>query len=374
MPRTTVVAVFDTYAHAERAVNDLTSVGYTRDRIQLTANESATATAGAESGSPGAAHHDETLGERISHFFSSMFGGHDDSGDVDDYSQAVHRGGAVVSVSAETEDEADKAADVMTASGAIDIQERAQQWRESGGTGGTTGTAGGLSGSARGDFNAQQGEKVIPVVNEELQVGKRRRERGGVRIYTHMEQSPVEEQVRLEEDRVRVERRPADRPATDADVAAFKEGTIEVHETVEEPVIAKRARVVEEVVVNKETTQRTETVNDSVRHGEVDVEKLGGSTSTRSSAGAMKNYDEYDADYRSHWQSNYGTAGGDYEQYLPAYRYGSMLGEDERYRNRQWNDVESDARRDWETRYPGGPWDKFKAAVRSGWERVTGKR
>jgi uncharacterized protein (TIGR02271 family) len=372
MPRNIVVAVFDTYPHAERAVDDLASVGYARDSIRLTANEGATATATAESGAGNAAHQHETLGERIGHFFSSLFGGHHDRTDVGDYSEAVHRGNAVVTVIAASEDEADKAADVLNASGAIDIQERAQQWRESGRAAGAPQE---LSGSTRGEFNASEGETVIPVVNEELQVGKRRRDRGGVRIYTHMDESPVEEQVRLQEERVRVERRPADRPATDADVAAFKEGTIEVHETVEEPVIAKRARVVEEVVVNKETTERTQTVNDSVRHGEVDVEKLGeGGASRSQSSGSMKNYDEYDTDYRSHWQSNYGVAGGAYEQYLPAYRYGSMLGEDERYRNRQWNDIESDARRDWETRYPGGAWDKFKAAVRHGWERVTGKR
>jgi len=371
MPGNTVVGVFDTYAHAERAVNDLTSAGYARDRIELTANEPSTATATAQSGARDTARHDETLGERISHFFSSLFGGHDDREDASYYSEAVRRGSAVVTVHAASEDEAERAADLLNASGAVDIDERAQQWRENGWSGGS---AQGLSGSTRGEFSAGAGEKVIPVVDEELQVGKRRRERGGVRIYTHMDESPVDEQVRLQEERVRVERRPADRPATEADVAAFKEGTIEVHETVEEPVVAKRARVVEEVVVNKETTERTERVSDTVRHGEVDVEKLDAGSAARPAAGAMKNYDEYDADYRSHWQSAYGTAGGAYEQYLPAYRYGSMLAEDDRYRNRQWDDIEADARRDWETRYPGGAWNKFKAAVRHGWDRVTGKR
>ncbi|MGE5524062.1 MAG: YsnF/AvaK domain-containing protein [Rhodospirillaceae bacterium] len=363
MPRNTVIGVFDSYAHAERALNDLAAAGFSRDRVNVSANEAATATT-AE------ATRDESFGERIAHFFRSLFGAHDDRADAAYYSEAVRRGSTVVCVHAATEDEADKAADVLNASGAIDIQERAKGWRESGRAGTTTE---GLSGSAPAEFRGGEGEKVIPVVSEELQVGKRRRERGGVRIYTHMDESPVDEQVRLREERVRVERRPADRPATEADVAAFKEGTIEVRETVEEPVVAKRARVVEEVVVDKETTERTEKVNDVVRHAEVDVEQLGPGGAPRAASGT-KTYDEYDADYRSHWQTSYGTAGGAYEQYLPAYRYGSMLGEDERYRNRSWNDIEADARRDWETRYPGGAWDKFKAAVRYGWERVTGKR
>jgi len=41
------------------------------------------------------------------------------------------------------------------------------------------------------------------------------------------------------------------------------------------PVVAKTARVVEEVVVGRETTERTETVKDTVRREEVEVSKDG---------------------------------------------------------------------------------------------------
>ena len=73
----------------------------------------------------------------------------------------------------------------------------------------------------------------------------------------------------------RVERRPVDRPATEADLAAFKEGTIEVRESAEEAVVAKKARVVEEVRVGKEVNDRSETITDTVRRTEVDVDKVG---------------------------------------------------------------------------------------------------
>ena len=45
--------------------------------------------------------------------------------------------------------------------------------------------------------------------------------------------------------------------------------------TAEEPVVAKTAHVVEEVVVGREATERTETVKDTVRREEVDVAKDG---------------------------------------------------------------------------------------------------
>jgi stress response protein YsnF len=48
---------------------------------------------------------------------------------------------------------------------------------------------------------------------------------------------------------------------------------VEIRETAEEAVVAKSARVVEEVVVGKESSQRTEAVNDTVRGTEVEVER-----------------------------------------------------------------------------------------------------
>lgn len=119
-----------------------------------------------------------------------------------------------------------------------------------------------------------EGEIHVPVVEEQIRIGKRTVETGGVRVHSRVKEVPVEESVRLREERVRVERRPADRPVTDADVRAIKDGDIEVTERSEEAVVAKGARVVEEVVVNKEVVERDETVRDSVRRTEVEVEKL----------------------------------------------------------------------------------------------------
>jgi uncharacterized protein (TIGR02271 family) len=125
-----------------------------------------------------------------------------------------------------------------------------------------------------------RGEARVPVVEEELQVGKREVERGGVRVESRVEERPVEEQVTLREEHVRVERRPVDRPVGDAE-GLFREGTLEVSERAEVPVVAKEARVVEEVVVNKEVGERTETVRDTVRRTDVNVEEVEGTTDKR---------------------------------------------------------------------------------------------
>jgi uncharacterized protein (TIGR02271 family) len=369
MARNTVVGVFDNHAEAERAVTALANAGIDRDDIHTSANAgaSALATHAAAADATTHSHDGEGLGERIRHFFGSLFG-RDDDDDTTYYSEAVRRGSVIVTVDSDSAEQADRAADVLNECGAVDVDARANEWRQSGWAGSPP--------SARPVRDAATArETVIPVVKEELRVGTRRRECGGVRIYTHMEEAPVQEHVTLHDERAVVERRAVDRPATEADFAAFKEGTIEVRETIEEPVVAKTARVVEEVVVGKEVSERTETVSDSVRRGEVDVQQLGG-TAAGEATRARRDIEtlDDDASYRRHWQTNYATAGGRYEDYEPAYRYGSTLARDERYRNRDWNDIEGDARRDWETRYPGSTWERIKAAARHGWERVTGRR
>jgi uncharacterized protein (TIGR02271 family) len=113
-------------------------------------------------------------------------------------------------------------------------------------------------------------EQVIPVAEERLQVGKRDVSHGRVRIRSYVVETPVEEQVTLREERVAVERRPVDRAL--GDEQAFQERTIEAEERGEEAVVSKEVRVTEEVVVRKESDQRTETVSDTVRQTQVEVE------------------------------------------------------------------------------------------------------
>ena len=60
--------------------------------------------------------------------------------------------------------------------------------------------------------------------------------------------------------------------------APFREGAMEITEQSEIPVVKKEARVVEEVSVNKDVTERDEKVKDSVRNTEVNVEPLNNNT------------------------------------------------------------------------------------------------
>lgn len=126
-----------------------------------------------------------------------------------------------------------------------------------------------------------EGEMAIPVIEEEIRIGKRAVETGGVRVSTHVEERPVEESVTLHEERVHVERRAVNEPVAAGNVEAFKEGVVEVSLMGEEVVAQKQARVVEEVVINKETIEHQETVRDTVRRTDVEVEQIDGADTLR---------------------------------------------------------------------------------------------
>ena len=127
---------------------------------------------------------------------------------------------------------------------------------------------------------------VVPVVEEDLIVGKREVDRGGVRVFRRIVEEPVSESVNLHEEHVVFERRTVDRAVTEADLARAGQ-TLELTETEEVPVISKTSRVVEEVRVGKVESDRTETIRDTVRHTEVDVEPL--EADTRSDLSSTSN-------------------------------------------------------------------------------------
>jgi uncharacterized protein (TIGR02271 family) len=116
-----------------------------------------------------------------------------------------------------------------------------------------------------------EGEQVIPLSEEQLDVGKRTVDRGTTLVRRYVVEKPVEETVTLRGERVTVERRQPIETTAAPGTGAFEERVVEVRETAEEPVVAKTARVVEEVVVGREATERTETVKDTVRREEVEV-------------------------------------------------------------------------------------------------------
>lgn len=370
----TLIAVFDNRGDAQAALDELITAGFSRQEVRLT--EGDPTAGGSAIAATDTDTSDTSIGASIKNFFLNLFGT-DDSEHASRYSAAVTHGHYVLTLTAPDEPEVERAADIVERHGPVDIDETSALWSGAGTPAAgarqqaasmSQQSAGSVQGQAQGNVQGGvQGSQqraqtatdatgtAIPVIQEELRVGKRAVERGGVRIFKRVVETPVQETVALREEHVNVERRPVNQPIDPADVAAFEEKSIELHETAEEPVVQKTARVVEEVVVGKEVQERTEQISDTVRHTEVDIERLAGQAD-----------DDY---YRSHWQSNYASSGS-YDDFVPAYSYGNSMAGSDQYRGRRWDEVEPTLRTDWESRYPDSAWERVKAAVRHGWERV----
>jgi len=380
----TLVALYDTVTDAEQVVQALIADGFSRSDIRLALDHTKSRTAPSASVERDAAYEGANLLDTL----ADLGVPHDEAYA---YVEGVRRGGALVVVES-SDDRAERGMEILRRLHPVDIHERTAQWRQEGWTGSdaTAMTSTPRASAATATRSAQeqaratarvdqgtrtrrvegQEEVTVPVVEEDIAIGKREVERGHVRIYSRVKEQPVEESVRLREEKVTVERRPVNRPATDADVAAAAaQQVIEVTETVEEPVVNKQARVVEEVVVHKEVDEHTETVRGTARHTEVEVQRTPEDATTAQRVTAPQGFTAYDATFREHYTTAFANSGAAYAVYEPAYRYGYELGTNERYRGRDWSTLEAEARRDWEARHPS-TWERFKDAVRYGWNSV----
>jgi stress response protein YsnF len=262
MPHT-VAAIFESESQANQARSELISLGIPSDDI-FVRNDTGQAQRASST-------EDADEGTGIAGFFKRLFGFDDEEDDrTTYYSRAIGEGRYLVAVDASTDDQAERAADMMQRLGALDIDDDIGDLDVSRGParpGAQADTA------PMSDEIPVLGHAKTPAVEEDLQAGKRTLRRGGVRVYARAYDIPVEEKIRLREERAAVNRRPADRPATEADLAALNQGrTLEVSERVEEPIVGKRVRFVEEA--GKQVNERMENRRDKVRKTDLSVGQL----------------------------------------------------------------------------------------------------
>lgn len=254
----TVVGIFDEYEDAVAARDKLMDAGIDTDSIQVASER-------------GEQYVQEPEQPDRRGFFARLFGLGDSDENAGHYAEAVRRGSTAVTVTVDDDIRVETVSRVLDECGAIDVDERVDRWRQSGYTGFDA------KAPVYGDEDIQRERERFQVVQEDLKIGKRDVSGGRVRVHRRVSETPVEETVELRSERAEIERRPVDRPATEADLqqAFGDKSTIEITEHSEEPVVSKTARVVEEVDVGKKVSTRTEKVRDSVRRTDVEVENAG---------------------------------------------------------------------------------------------------
>jgi stress response protein YsnF len=207
----------------------------------------------------------------------------------------------------------------------------------------------------------KEGEYILHVVQESLEVGKREVERGRVRLRSKVIEDAVEKEIGLRGETIRVHRRANERPVTEADRELFRELLIEVIEHDEEPVVTKTAKIVGEVVVTKEIAEKMHKVRDKVRRVDVEVEEIRGDGLPN---GRVKEFHGY-YDHDLAWTRR------PFEEFVPAFTFGLELAGDDRFRSKNWNEIEQGARKYWDENHQG-TWEIYHAAIRHAFEKGRG--
>ena len=256
-----IVAVFDTAEAARTARERLIEIGVPGDRITI-ADQSSFGERKVQT--------PEARGSFWAHVKEMFLPDHE----RDTYEESMRRGGCML-VATVDEGSTDEVISCLDSAGAVDLDSREAQWRSEGWQPPVPRDET-RSASAELRTGAPNESERIPVVEERLLVGKREVSRGSVRVRSYMVEEPVHEEVRLREERVNVERRPVNEPTRPVVKGSpedlMQERTIEVSETAEQAVVGKEARVTEQVVVSKDTRERVESIDDTVRKTKVEIE------------------------------------------------------------------------------------------------------
>ena len=243
----TVVGLFENQVDAQSAVRKIDGLEIPQAHVDLSRGD--------HEAFRGASDNDDD--NAVTRFFKSLFGNDDEAWR---YSAVGRQGYYIVSVHGLNDAQAEQVRALLDSSGAVDVDERAAKY--------------GIAARRDGDIADTNTDKTINRIEEKLEVGKRMEERGGVRVRSRIVSRDVEEHVRLREEHVNVHRQPVDRPATERDFANAKDQTIELTERAEVPVVNKEARVVEEIHLSKEVTERDKIIKEKLRKNEVDIDKL----------------------------------------------------------------------------------------------------
>lgn len=146
---------------------------------------------------------------------------------------------------------------------------------------------------------------------------------------------------------------PADRPTTSTE---HLDSNVDIYSSEEQRMEDARMGMAD---TGNTTTERRQ-----------DWDTTGTTSSTSMTSGyEYQDYPVYNESFRNHFTNSMYANTYTYDQYEPAYRYGYDLATNERYRDRDWTDVEGDARTYWDERNPG-TWERIKDSVRHAWEEV----
>jgi hypothetical protein len=394
--RQTVVGVYDGYADACAAQRALTEAGLSQADISIyVTSVSASSTGGPRVYAPGGidVRRERPVFDQLEQLFSRLFKPGEYPPETEDYREVIRRGGAIVSVDV-SEVQTDLACDVMRRTGAADIEERAKAWHQRSGEQSTPAQHSDRATSreepppvsrAQESFAQQQQQPTTmreeprglgndaPLRNEASMSAGDTSAIGEARMYraTPSSSPDPDSSSRMQQVSTRTEDRMPP-PSNEPGQRTFTSGVPgDASDMVEKDSPSAGALRGSAAGPSSEADQRRDDAADAPRPEQASSAGYAGDPGMDT---PFIDESPYDEEFRRDYDSRYANADAPYDDYRRAYTHGVSVAQDERHRGRDWSEVEPSAREHWEARYPDSAWERFKAAVRHGWERVTDRR
>lgn len=392
--RQTVVGVYDGYADACAAQRALTEAGLSQADISIyVTSVSASPTGGPRVYAPGGidVRRERPVFDQLEQLFSRLFKRGEYPPETEDYREVIRRGGAIVSVDV-SEVQTDLACDVMRRTGASDIVERAKAWRARSDEQSaaaqdrdrTTSRQEPPPASGPQESLGQQLQQSTnmshepsglghdaPLREEASMSGSDASTLGGAPMHrtTPLSSPGPDSGSRMQQVSTRTEdRMPA--ASNESGQRGFSSGVPGDASDVFDRESASAPRG-PGAGLSSEADQRRD---DAANVPEPEQAPGAGYAGDPGMDTPFSDDSSYEEEFRRDYDSRYANADAPYDDYRRAYTHGVSVAQDERHRGRDWPQVEASAREHWEARYPDSAWERFKAAVRHGWERVTDRR
>lgn len=254
----------------------------------------------------------ESILHSIKQMFSQLLGR--EHADRHIYAEALNRGHVVLTIQTTGMEAADRAADIVEDFNPIDIDESETMWRASGWTGGEVQRSG--AGASQASLGAQQS-------------------------------APEQHGIRQREEAVDFAR---------SEQGTLTQGSMQRGETVAPTMTGVNAPISEQSTVQRSGMR---------------IYPRDAAVPNQASLDILRGESEDVLYFRTHWQNTFSYGGGTYQEYDPAYRYGESMAGNPGYKDKPWEEAEPELRSNWESKHAQSSWEKFKEAVRAGWERVT---
>lgn len=328
--RHTLVAVFESRSSAKSAVDELVKSGFAAKDIQLNDDAGDSIADNAHAGHEG-------LGSTIKHYFQNLFHVHKEHHNAT-YETAVGQGHHVLTVTSASEAEIDRAADIVETFGPADIDEKAAEWASLPRVADT--------GAIR--MRPAYGGPVIPALHLHG-------DRGLFAQQSLNDEAPkgYTYQETMSGDKL------------DLPLAGSRQGSAYAGSMQRDTNMGG-----DSYAAGPATPAQPAAPSRAVQRGHVRIfSQDDGAPAAAAVAPTALDDDTY---FHNHWIKNYGNTGEPYDDYALAYTYGREMAMS--YPGQLWDDVESDLRDKWDVRYPADAqsnWEKFKAAIRHGWDRVA---